>query len=283
MSTPNRFLGCMLVCLGLSSASPALATPPCECMYPWSLPENESGSVPTNAGIFVSWDGAIPDGFELSTKDDPPTQVPIRIQESGGLSHQVWIVPEQDLQPNTSYKLEAERNAGTSLSVSFTTGAARDQQPPQLGTVRVTAGALSGACVTHTAAVVSVMGSDDDLTPASQLLIRVHVVDPEAEPGTATVFLHPGQPVFGDSGPDPCLNNYPGAEPEKQYQATVTVLDWAGNESGASDQMAFTFRETTEESFGCGCGRAGEGLALPLLMLALLAVLRRKALPCARR
>lgn len=260
----------------LAVAGTAQASSPCECEYAWSRPENESLSVPLNAQLFVFWEGADGASFSLHTQADPQQDLTIAVYaEASDRDGIFWVVPQADLLPQTAYVLDAERPPTGSYSLRFTTGDVRDEQAPTLSGLSINGGALSGACPDHRAAVVSVSGASDDVTPAIELLIRVEVIDPEAEPGLMTVYLPPSRAVLGDSRPDPCLASYPGAEAGKAYEATATLVDWAGNRSEPSATVGFAFREN-KSSAGCSCAQAGRPLAGWTLLVFATTLARRR-------
>jgi hypothetical protein len=262
----------------LATISTARASSPCECEYAWSLPANETASVPLNAQLFVFWQSADSTTFSLHTQADPQQDLPVTVTAASDRDGTFWVVPQADLQAQTAYALDAERPPSGSYSLRFTTGDARDEQAPTLSGLSINGGALSGACPDHLAAIVSLSGASDDITPANQLLIRVEVTDPEAEPGLTTVFLSPGRAVLGDSRPDPCLASYPGATADKGYEATAALIDWAGNISEPSASVGFAFRENNTNA-GCGCSQEGRPLTQwSLLMMAAILFLqgRRK-------
>ena len=263
-------IGLTFICL-LVLAAPAWASPPCECEVAWSYPANGAIAVPTNVQLLV-WSPRLDrDSLELATDTDPPEPVAATVGPAGDRAYQYRVVPDGPLAGQTEYTLKADLAGGGSFGIAFTTGDGPDDNAPTLAGASVTGGSLSGACRSHLAAVVSVLGGADDLTPAEALLAEVELVDPEAGPGAMTILLPAGQRVMGDSS-DGCLTNAPGVEPERPYQARVRLVDWSGNASEFTDPVTFTFRQNGG-SGGCGCGPAfpagpAAWVALGLMFLA---------------
>lgn len=251
------------------------ATPPCQCEPAWSLPANGAVGVPLDAQPVVTWPGAASDGFSLAPVGRPADAVALDVLDAGGSRGQLRLLPAAALEPETEYVLAAERSGGGSYAARFTTGERADTGPPVLAGAAISGGALIGDCPSHTAAVVALQGAEDDSTPAGGLLIEVTLADPPAELGEGVILLSPVSPVLGHASDRACLNNAPGVVADRGYEASLRLIDRAGNASAAVGPLAFSFRRNPAGSGGCGCGparRPAAGWLLAGLLLLLAAV-----------
>jgi MYXO-CTERM domain-containing protein len=113
----------------------------------------------------------------------------------------------------------------------------------------------------------------DDLTAAGELVASVSVV----ELGTGTG----GEPIYEDDLAAGATEGTLRLAPGKQYRATLTVTDQAGNHGTVSFAVQVS-NEAEPLDGGCGCrvgggqSRGGQGAGAALVLLVGLAVVRRR-------
>jgi hypothetical protein len=240
------------ITIGVTTAH---ATPPCECYRGFSVPEDGSTSVPTNAALFVAVPGIDPSAFALRQGN---VTVPLEIDDTHAESGGVWFRPGATLSPNTNYTF-----VQSSFQTTFTTGSADDSTAPAMSSPKIIGSRLEGSCDRNTVAEVQANASDDE-TPASSMILKVTIDNQD-------VYLPASSPLLGESaiGNSSCLATFPTARAGQKYTAVVTAFDRAGNASAESAPIDFQF----QDNGATGCSMAPHGAEATGLALLLSAVL----------
>ncbi len=209
----------------------------------------------------------------LGTREQPGAPVPIQIEEVGDLAGHVWVVPEQDLAPDTDYILTQSPD-----SISIHTGTTRDTEPPTIGAVSLSSEGFSGACGVQIAATISVTRLRDNHTRPP--ILRAEISGPT---GPTVVLLLPQHasdrshyvvfgrvPGLGDCG------NFPGAQVGESHIVQLRAIDRAGNVSAPTAPLPFRFQPSLDYTLDRMVQSASFLLVgLLLLGLCLRAVVRR--------
>jgi hypothetical protein len=267
----------------------------CECAGSerWTQPGADAEDVPVNARIFVSWLGLDLASLELQTQDPGSPEVGLvaaEVRPSGGLAHQVFLVPEEPLLPNRAYWLAGHVDGASTPSrlVTFETGSRVDEAPPRVAS----AGTDNRVdiCESHVGAELHVSEAEDDGRDAlGRLLFRLDFSDDDVGPAV-TLYMSEryGPMVFGELAPNGrgtsrnCLFPMAGVARGTRRVAQVVALDWAGHEYLVPQPLEVEFT-SRQQSLGCdGCSAGGGtplGNGLPWLaaVVALLVAGRGRA------
>jgi hypothetical protein len=222
---------------------------------PWTWPVDKAIAVPTNMRIAISWPGVDRESLELVNQSDPDVRVPARIEQAGSLSHQLWLVPEFELNSQSSYRLDWRASDGDH-SISFMTNTGPDHTRPVFSSANIQGDRLHGACDRHIAASINVTNPVDDTTSEDALLVEVTLDDPRLETASLTIYVQHQYPFLGTGDGDNCLINVLSAQPGRNFQATIKLLDQAANASSASEPVTFRFQDNEAFDAG-GCNTAG--------------------------
>ncbi len=237
------------------------ASPPCECdgNHSWILPTDYFRPLPTNVRFIFNAPGSFGWTHETYTgkllKLPESTEVPIYTEHAGYLDYQFWVIPELELEPNSSYNLGG---------YEFKTGSSPDGVPPVYDSVVIQGTQIGGACQEHLAAEVVFQGLYDDRTHEDIITVRLDIVDPSSKGGIKTIYVRNQRSIFGNNlgSWDNCLYNFPDAERSLEYTAMVTAIDAGGNESITSEPIQFKFQHNERFGVGLGCG-CGMGDSAP--------------------
>ena len=228
----------------------------------------------------------VPLNLEWRTHEPPDPEVVFEPMDGGdpiGLTTEmgeagIFIVrPERALSPNTVYRF---------AGVIVVTRAAADTTPPDLRDVEVRGIGYSGACPSAVSAAVTTSSTTDDTTSESMLVYRVEVIGEDSE---KIIYLPTRVQAGSLSGVDEltpafgacdgfCPNNFPDAKLDKDFTATVSAFDLAGNESVRYGPIPFRFAETKGGLFDCSATGTGasDGQLLWSLALVFLAIGSRR-------
>jgi hypothetical protein len=260
--------------LGVVAPRAAHASPPCACPNDPPVPTPGATGVPTNARLFLTTGDGVPPALTLTPAGGPA--VLLDAEGTGGTLGEVWLVPSENLLPNTEYTATF-LDGGASWT--FTTGSGPDTVAPTLGSVAASTAPLSGACESHVSTTLLASDLSDDAIADDELLLRVHI---DAAGGARTVWLRGPDGSLGYfSSPawSACLANFTDADPGEPLRATITAFDWSGNASAPVELESFSL--TSHANCGCSVpgasprGRAWAPGALGALSFALAARARR--------
>jgi len=159
MSCPKRVRPSvwLLACAALGQLAlapkPAAACGPCSCFVPSGVrPGNLRDDVPLNARFLLALRGVdeagapqTVDPADISWTDADGVAVAFDLMPTNGTGDEVWLVPQEDLAANTDYRIGVIDGNGASTTV-FTTGAVRDEMPPEASAPRAEPIESSPAC-----------------------------------------------------------------------------------------------------------------------------------------
>ncbi len=163
-----------------------------------------------------------------------------------------WLKVDQDLEPNTEYRLDAVGQ--------FTTGTTRDEQAPTFDEVGASAGGNGGLCDLEAGGQLTLSGANDG-NAGFAVWVELEV---EVNRGAQRVYtdyqfgsIRLGHSAMGCFGP----TELAGISADQDYPGRVRLHDAAGN---VSDWKTFVFTPTAEAPGGCGtpsgiAGAAGMG------------------------
>jgi hypothetical protein len=168
------------------------------------------------------------------------TAVPFEISDAGTAAGDVWLIPTEDLLPNTKYEVFSSSGGDSkSTFIVFQTGSGLDTSPPEVVTPRVdyeerieACGDLQGASL-----IWDEMRDNGELINYSPT-VQVDVV---SESRSATLYLQaikysafyrvPLVSVLPNNDPSSCWGAYqlPASDFSGPLVVTATVFDQAGN------------------------------------------------------
>jgi MYXO-CTERM domain-containing protein len=233
--------------LVLAAPSTASASDACDCSFgndPIGLGDSSEG-LPTNLRLFV---GGVADRQSLSFAkivNGSPEPVAFHFEESADGPGAPWMVPDALLEPMTTY--EYIRGG---FHHQFMTGTGEDLSAPTFTSARIESISMAGACEAHIGARLTTDGEVDDTAPKHLLTWRATFSKPAKVvyfPPNFTRYL--GRMDIDDNSWDSCLSNFPAAELDTTFEATLVAFDWAGN---ASKEVTTSF-QFAEGGSGCGC------------------------------
>ncbi len=258
-----------LSALVLSIPSAAFASDACSCALGGPALGFDPKAVPPNVKLFV------PAGSDRTivsfakVVDGVSQPIPFHFEDAPEGTGDGWIVPDAPLDPMATYEyVQGNRRE------PFTTSPGEDAIAPTFTTAGFVPSTLIGACEDHVSAALQTEGAADDTTAQNLWTWKVSIKSP-----AKTIYMAPQAGTFigRTENWDNCLVNFPEAELDKKFEATLVAFDWAGN---ASREVSTSF-EFAEGGMGCGCRTTGssrptETSAFFLGTLALLAFRRRK-------
>ena len=260
----------------IGPAGESRASQPCRCAHTWTLPPDSASGVPLNARILVFHPKASQAFIRLYLASGSKAEVAATVQAADGYVRGYWLIPNHPLLPSTGYRLTY---AGE--TASFSTGTGNDTTAPTLSGVTMYPSG-GGACGDHLAAALETIGLKDDQTSPHQMVARAVVSNPAGDKETVYVPLNtagvdPNVGGYLGWGTDweVCFPPYTAANSRDTFNATVAVIDWAGNISKTVGPVSFKFGETLAPGCSMGRGPVSPLPAAPLLLLACLLLLRR--------
>jgi hypothetical protein len=245
---------------------PAHACGACYCWAAadsWVVP-SFSRSVPLNLRLFVWLAGKDPSTLALSTAAGE--SVPFRLTPAG-VDGAYWLEPLAALTPSTDYTLEvtqvvcppwADAVAPWQVGSTFTTGAAEDHTPPQVGAVSVPAeDSRAGMCEASMGSSLQIDSLIDDSARGNGMIVQLDI---ETTAGSTRLFLpfsgfsqvearDFGRTVTVTDGECFGYRAFDAAEEGVTYAATATVWDWSGNSTAISGVQ---FVATRADPGACG-------------------------------
>jgi MYXO-CTERM domain-containing protein len=253
--------------------SAAFASSACECGLRSDPLGSDPKAVPPNAKLFVNA-GTDRSSLSLAKVMNGVSQpVPFHFEDTSEGTGDGWLVPDALLDPSATYEyIEGE------FHQPFTTAAGEDTIAPTFTTAGLFPDPMPGACEDHISAALRTEGGTDNSTDQSLWTWKVSIKSP-----AKTIYFPPlgngylGRMDTDDRSWDTCLSNFPEAELDKKYEATLVAFDWAGNAS----QAVTTSFELAAGGAGCGChmvdsSKSTETGAFFLGAMALMAFRRRR-------
>lgn len=257
----------------LAIPSAVSASEACICGLGTSPLGIEAKDVPTNVKIFVTAGSNRATLSIAKVVNGMPQPIATHFEDAPEGTGDGWIVPDAPLDPMTTYEYVVGE-----IREQFTTGAGADTMAPTFSSAALLSLPMPGACEDHVSAALRAESGVDDSTTQGLWTWRINIKSP-----ATTLYLPPqsigyiGRMDTDDKSWESCLNNFQAAELDKEYTATLTALDWAGN---ASTEASTTF-EFAAGGTGCGCHAVGhtESTEMSVLVggaLALFAFRRRR-------
>ena len=266
----HTFTFVFIAALVLAIPSAAFASDACSCaLGDRPLGYLDANAVPPNVKLFVRASSNRAILSFAKVVDGVSQPIPFHFEDVPEGTGDGWIVPDAPLDPKTTYEyVQGE------FRQLFTTSPGEDAIAPTFTTAGFVPLTMGGACQDHISASLETKGAVDDTTAQDLWTWRVTIKSP-----AKTIYMPPqGGTYIGrmETWKD-CLVNFPEAELDKKFEATLVAFDWAGN---ASREESTTF-EFAEGGIGCGCRMTGSSKstgmnAFFLGALALLAFRRRK-------
>ncbi len=263
----DRALTLTLMIATLAAPAPAWASgEPCHCQAYWVYPTYGASNVPINARVLIFDPSRVAGSAALKDQNGNTVAIDLEPVKNG---EGIWLVPQQLLQPNSSYTTSYIHGDSTyALTASFTTGASTDSTSPVLDPdPKIVGSRVGGECQMHYAARLTASGTDN-VTPGNELLRRLVITGPDGKGVTLHVslsssmgYLGSSKGYFGKMSKEwgDCIPGYVKANLDDTFKATVAVMDWAGNTSAPSPELSFKFEYGEANITGCTCTGGGGG------------------------
>jgi hypothetical protein len=157
-----------------------------------------------------------------------------------------WLAVDQDLEPNTDYFIMRESGP----EAGFTTGSARDEEPPELQGVSVVGGGNEALCSDSAGGYLELTGASD-AGDTFNVWLEIEVVMGPAPYIVYSDYIDTSQRVAFGSSTMSCFGplEIPGMVAGNGYAVGVALHDAAGN---VSQFQTAVFNAVANEPASCG-------------------------------
>lgn len=246
----SRWLASVLFSAAASAITltpaPAAACGACACFVPYGVrPGNLRDGAPLNMRFLVALDGLDAGGqpetidpADITWTDADGNTIDFDIEETDGTGNEVWLVPTENLPPNTEFEINVIDSNGASTTM-FGTGDLVDLTPlTESGLTAEPIDAPSSACGTFAGARLTWTAIEDDFEPVHyDPVVRLDVTLGEESVTlyTSAAEMHPGRglelaaPTSDESTTCWGPIALPFGSPGDTLTALATLYDAAGN------------------------------------------------------